>query len=111
MRSEVPPFLGCSLHKKCHGYPLCKQAQAVSPSHQHALSILDPSLAVDLHCAGLDLSFASLVAGLPVFWTANLESRNLDQAPLLTESRMMCCIQTSGVQGSSNISTDGEVYQ
>ena len=49
MTSEIPPFLGCSLHKRSHGCHVCKHAQAISPTR------LDPSFAVDLHCDGLSL--------------------------------------------------------
>lgn len=51
LESEVPPFLACSLHKRSYGYAKRTGVIANMPTRP----TLDPSLAVDLHCAGLSL--------------------------------------------------------
>jgi hypothetical protein len=78
----------------------CMQASTGGIASTPTRPVLDPSLAADLHCAGLDWT------GLPWSgWVLDRESRIL--APLLAQLRMMCFTQVSYAQGSSNISPDG----
>jgi hypothetical protein len=98
MRSEVPPFLGCSLRKRCHGYLVYKQAQAVSPTRLHALCLIlrSGSICTVLDWAGLDLP------GLAGVWTENRESHSSTLARAIANDVLHPGLLLYA-QGSSNI--------